>query len=111
MYKHQYISSLEKDGKIFSHLKFTINNLILPKNLKDKKYIAVYSERILDQNNKTTIKNYTLKSAQGFYLCFDNLENDSTDVTIYFEENQEAELQFFVNNFLKTFKNGTTNDK
>lgn len=111
MDRHQYIVNLERDGKFFSNLKFTIPDLIIPKNLKDKRYFPVYSERILGPNNKTTLKNYILKSAQGFYLCFDKLENDSSEVTIYFEESQDIELQFFVNNFLKTFKNATTNNK
>lgn len=110
MYKHDYILNLEKEHKTFSLLKFEEKGIHFPKNLKEKKYSPVQSIRVLSENKKTTIKNYILKSAQGFYICFDKTNHESWDITIYFLEEQENELQFFVNNFLKTFKNATNNN-
>lgn len=110
--KPDFIKNLEHERRFFSFLIFSATNVIFPKKLEEKKYYAVYSERRLDFNKKMILSKYILKSAQGFYLSFDKKEEkDSWVITIYFEEKQESELQFFLNNFLKTFINETTDNK
>lgn len=109
--KPDFIQNLEKGNKYFSYVKLSETNIFFPKNLKEKNYIPVYSERYLNLNKSPEIEFYILKTAQGFFICFNKLENDSWDITIYFEEAQESELKFFINNFLKTFKNATNNNK
>jgi hypothetical protein len=109
--KPEFIQKIEGERKTFSSYVLKDMKITFPKNLQEKKYFPVYSERIHEQDGKTVLLRYILKSAQGFYLCFDkSVENNSYQITIYFEESQDTELQFFIKNFLKTFKNDTTDN-
>ena len=111
MGKPEYILKLEKEGKVFSFISLPTTNENIPKKIKDKKYTPVYSERELNNSGLIIIKKYILKSPQGFYIFFDyKISEESWHTTIYFEETQHLELQFFINNFLKIYKNATTND-
>jgi hypothetical protein len=110
MEKPAPIVEIEKQsGKFFSSLTLQKTKNDTPKKLKEKKFTPIYSERILNINNKIEIQKYILKSVQGFYLCFErNAEDDFWETNIYFEETQESELQFFINNFIKKIQNATT---
>lgn len=111
MKKPDFILGLEKEKKVFSYVNLPKFHGDFVLTLKEKKYFPVYSERSVDVNGKMSIQRYILKSAQGFFLYFEKIQNqDEWNLTIYFEEDKDSELQFFINNFLKTYKNATTNN-
>lgn len=111
MKKPEFITKLENE-KLFSYVDLPNLSGDIPKKLKDKKYVPLYSERTSDNNGKMVINQYIVKSAQGFYLYFERQsDKELWSTTIYFEESKESELQFFVNNFIKTYNDATTDNR
>ena len=111
MNKPEIIKMRENGKTFFSYLELPKFTGDIPKKLKEKKYVPLYSERFIDTSGKIKIKKYLVKSAQDFYIYLEkDLNEELWSMSIYFEESQENELQFFINNFNKTFNDATTNN-
>ena len=87
------------------------NQILIPKKgfdeyLKDKKMSLVYSESTSDfETGKISFKSKIYKTQQGFYLYLLFDDDGSTNMTIYYKQQQLSELTIFVTQLLKQFKN------
>lgn len=106
---YQEFFESEKD-KYYSSLKLESSRADLPKILKEKKFKSLYSERTLKEKNITDINRCIVQTPQGFNIDCARDGDNVWEMTIYFSEEQETELQFFIKNFQKTFKNDTNNN-
>lgn len=97
-------------AKYFSNLKLEPPKIDLPKLLKEKKFVMLYSERTIGKKNDLQINRCIVKTPQGFNIDCNKNEDDFWEMTIYFKEEQETELQFFIKNFQKSFKDDTNNN-
>lgn len=111
MKKPDFIKNMENEKKFFSSVELNNFSKDIISKLREKKYTALYSERKMDESGEILIKKYILKSAQGFFLYFEKQTEPDWNLTIYFEESKESELQFFLINFLKTYRNDTINNR
>ena len=108
--KPEYIMNVE-GGKPFSTLELEVPD-DFPKFLDGRAFTTVYSDNYMNYGTEefnTRSKIYLTK--QSFYLYL--LKGDITDKTlvVYYREEQLNELKIFIKQLLKTFKNGTTNNK
>lgn len=109
--KPDYIKGLENEGKPFS-----IMRVVLPKGfddfMKSRSVDLVLSESYLNfLDNKIHYRNKIYLTKQSFYLYLSLEDTDNEYLTIYYKENQLNELTIFITQLLKTYKNGTTNNK
>lgn len=108
--KPEYIEKLE-EGKLFSTLEINVPD-DFQKYLEGRSLTVVNSDNFMEfeTGNFTTLSQiYSTK--QGFYLYL--LKGDITNRTlvVYYKEEQLNELKVFVRQLLKTYKNGTINNK
>ena len=80
------------------------------KFVSSKKLETVYSEREYSKDgNKINL--FISRTPQNFYICGEKImDSEDWNCTIYYLESSYKELLFFLNNFLKNYKNGTTNN-
>jgi len=106
----KYIEDIENKEGILSKMDLPNFGGDLYKFLNDKKMENVHSERTYIQKNNVTIKNIIYKTPQNFYILGKQIDKLVWECSIYFKENSYNELIFFLNTFLKNYKNATTNN-
>lgn len=80
--------------------------------LKDKKMKIVYSESVSDfETGNIKYKCKIYQTQQEFFLYLSFQDDETTDMTIYYKEQQSSELTIFIKQLLKQFKNATINNK
>jgi hypothetical protein len=107
----KYISSLEKNGDIYS----VMNVVSVPKEiegyLNKMKTTIVYSVSKIDYSDTSIKYNEKIyKTVQGFYIYLSLSEvGTHAGLTIYYKQEQQNEMSLFVGQLLKQFKNATIN--
>jgi hypothetical protein len=108
--KPEYIIGIE-DGKPFSTLELEVPE-DFPKFLDGRAFTTVFTDSWMEFETgefKTRSKIYLTK--QAFYLYLLKGSIDSKTLVIYYKEEQLNELKLFIKQLLKTYKNGTINNK
>lgn len=108
--KPEYIKSLE-DGKPFSTLELDVPD-DFQKFLDGRALTTVFSDSWMEfeiGEVKTRSKIYLTK--QSFYLYLLKADVNNKTLVIYYKEEQLNELKIFIKQLLKTYKNGTINNK
>ena len=108
--KPDYIEKLE-DGKLFSTVEINVPD-DFQKYLESRSMTLVHSENFVnfDDGNFTTLTQI-FSTKQPFYLYLLKGSFDDRTLVIYYKEEQINELKVFVKQLLKTYKNGTINNK
>jgi hypothetical protein len=107
----KYISSLEKNGDVYS----VMNVISVPKEiegyLNKMKTTIVYSVSKIDYSDTSIKYNEKIyKTVQGFYIYLSLREvGTHAGLTIYYKQEQQNEMSLFVGQLLKQFKNATIN--
>jgi hypothetical protein len=108
--KPDYIKKLE-DGKLFSTLEFEVPDDFL-KFLDGRALTTVFSDSWMEFGiGEIKTKSKIYKTKQPFYLYLLKDCVDKETLVIYYKEEQLNELKLFIKQLLKTYKNGTINNK
>jgi hypothetical protein len=108
--KPEYIEKLE-DGKLFSTLELEVPDDFL-KFLDGRAFTTVYSDNWMEfKTGEFKTKSKIFRTKQSFYLYLFKSAMDDKSLTIYYREEQLNELKLFIGQLLKTYKNGTINNK
>jgi hypothetical protein len=108
--KPDYIENLE-DGKLFSTLEFEVPDDFL-KFLDGRALTTVFSDSWMEfEIGEIKTKSKIYKTKQPFYLYLLKDCVDNKTLVIYYKEEQLNELKLFIKQLLKTYKNGTINNK
>jgi hypothetical protein len=108
--KPEYIEKLE-DGKLFSTVEINVPDEF-QKFLDGRSLTTVYTDSWIDyETAKFNTRSKIYSTKQPFYLYLFKSDLDGKTLVIYYKEEQINELKLFISQLLKTFKNGTTNNK
>ena len=108
--KPEYIEKLE-DGKLFSTVEINVPD-DFQQFLEGRSLTVVHSENFIDfENGNFTTLTQIFSTKQSFYLYLLKGSFDDKTLVIYYKEDQINELKVFVKQLLKTYKNGTINNK
>lgn len=108
--KPEYIEKLE-DGKLFSSVEINVPDEF-QEFLDGRSLTTVYSDSWVDyETSKFNVRCKIYSTKQSFYLYLFKSDIEGKSLVIYYKEEQLNELKLFIGQLLKTFKNGTINNK
>jgi hypothetical protein len=108
--KPDYIKGLE-DGKPFSTLELDVPD-DFSKFLDGRALTTVFTDGWMDfETGELKTRSQIYLTKQSFYLYLFKACVDKKNLVIYYKEEQLNELKLFIRQLLKTYKNGTVNNK
>ena len=108
--KPEYIEKLE-DGKLFSSVELNVPEEF-QSFLDGRSLTTVHTDSWIDyETAKFNTRSKIYSTKQPFYLYLFKNDIQGKTLVIYYKEEQINELKLFIAQLLKTFKNGTTNNK
>ncbi len=108
--KPDYIKGLE-DGKPFSTLELDVPD-DFQKFLDGRALTTVFTDGWMDfETGELETRSQIYLTKQSFYLYLFKDSVDKKTLVIYYKEEQLNELKLFIRQLLKTYKNGTVNNK
>lgn len=107
--KPEYIKKLEKD-LIFSEMmieNYELNSKFIP--FCDKKFELVWAKSVYKNTDNIFWKEKIYKTKQNFLLYLSNYES-KVAIQLYYHTSQLNEVNFFIINLLKEYKNDRNNN-
>jgi hypothetical protein len=108
--KPEYIQRVE-EGNPLSTFELNVPD-DFPKFLDGRAFTTVFSDTWMEfDTGEIKVRSKIYLTKQSFYLYLFKSDIDNKSLVIYYKEEQLNELKLFIGQLLKTYKNGTVNNK